>query len=154
MQRARELLQEFWDIQDRPLQSRVSRTRLPWTPPSAGFYKLNFDGAVFENSGRAGLGVVVRDVEGMIIAALSQNIPLPSSVESVEAMAARRAILLAQEISLTRVVMEGDSLKVIEAINSPKQCRTQWGHIIEDIKIASLYLQECSFCHVSRGVII
>ena len=151
VQRARELLQEFWDVQDRPFRSRVSRSRLPWTPPSAGFYKLNFDGAVFENSGRAGLGVVVRDVEGMIIAALSQNIPLPSSVESVEAMAARRAILLAQEISLTRVVMEGDSLKVIEAINSPKQCRTQWGHIIEDIKIASLYLQECSFCHVSRG---
>ena len=49
-------------------------------------------------------------MEGMIIAALSQNIPLPSFVESVEAMAARRAILLAQEISLTRVVMEGDSL--------------------------------------------
>ena len=97
---------------------------------------------------------MVRDVEGMIIATLSQNILLPSSVESVEAMAARRAILLAQEISLTQVVVEGDSLKVIEAINSPKQCRTQWGHIIEDIKKASLCLQACSFCHVSRGVII
>ena len=84
------------------------------------FYKLNFDSAIFESSGRAGLGVVVRDVEGMIIAALSQNIPLPNSVESVEAMAARCAILLAQEISLTQVVVEVDSLKVIEAINSPK----------------------------------
>ena len=57
VQRARELLQEFWDVQDRPFRSRMSRTSLPWTPPSVGVYKLNFDGAVFESSRRAGLGV-------------------------------------------------------------------------------------------------
>ena len=152
VQRARELLQEFWDVKDCPTRSRVMRTRQTWTPLSEGFYKINFDGAIFENFGRAGLGVVVRDVEGMVIAALSQNIRLPSSVDSVEALAARRVIILAQEISLTQVVVEGDSLKVIAAINSPKQSRTQWGHIIEDIKKASLCLQACSFCHVSRGV--
>ena len=50
------------------------RTRQTWTPLSEGFYKINFNGAIFENFGRAGLGVVVRDVEGMVIAALSQNI--------------------------------------------------------------------------------
>ena len=152
VQRARELLQEFWDVKDCPTRSRVMRTRQTWTPLSEGFYKINFDGAIFENFGRAGLGVVVRDVEGMVIAALSQNIQLPSSVDSVEALAARCAIILAQEISLTQVVVEGDSLKVIAAINNPKQSRTQWGHIIEDIKKASLCLQACSFCHVSRGV--
>ena len=63
-------------------------------------------------------------MEGMVIAALSQNIQLPSSVDSIEALAAQRAIILAQEISLTQVVMEGDSLKVIAAINSLKQSRT------------------------------
>ena len=152
VQRARELLQEFWDVKDCPTRSRVMRTRQTWMPLSEGFYKINFDGAIFENFGRAGLGVVVRDVEGMVIAALSQNIQLPSSVDSVEALAARRAIILAQEISLTQVVVEGDSLKVIAAINNPKQSSTQWGHIIEDIKKASLCLQACSFCHVSRGV--
>jgi len=120
VQRARELLQESWDVKDHPNRSRVTHTRQTWTLPSEGFYKINFDGAIFESSGRAGLGVVVRDVEGMIIAALSQNILLPSSVDSVEALAARRAIILAQEISLTQVVVEGDSMKVIAAINSPK----------------------------------
>ena len=95
VQRARELLQEFWDVKDCPTRSRVMRTRQTWTPLSEGFYKINFDGAIFENFGRAGLGVVVRDVEGMVIAALSQNIQLPSSVDSVKALAARRAIILA-----------------------------------------------------------
>ena len=101
------------------------RTRQTWTPLGAGYYKINFDGTIFESSGRAGLGVVVKDMEGMVIAALSQNIQLPNSVDSIEALAARRAIILAQEISLTQVVMEGDSLKVIAAINSLKQSRTQ-----------------------------
>ena len=92
--------------------------------PSAGFYKINFDGVIFESTARAGLGVVVRDEEGMVIAALSQNIKLPSSVDLVEALAAQRAILFAQEISVTHVEVEGDSLKVITAINHPKHNRT------------------------------
>ena len=93
----------------------------------------------------------MRDAEGMIIAALSQIIPLPSSVDLVEALAARRALLFAQELCLGHVEVEGDSLKVITAINNPQQNRTQWGHVIEDIKKASTGLQLCSFCHISRG---
>ena len=63
----------------------------------------------------------MRDAEGMIIAALSQNIHLPSSVDLVEALAARRAILFAQEICLAHVEVEGDSLKVITTINNSKK---------------------------------
>ena len=90
----------------------------------------------------------------MIIAALSQNIQLPNSVDLVEALAARRAILFAQEICLAHVVVEGDSLKVITAINNLKKNRTQWGHVIEDIKKSSSSFQVCSFCHVNRGAIV
>ncbi|KAK7822083.1 hypothetical protein CFP56_037026 [Quercus suber] len=82
VQRARELLQEFWDVAERPSRSGGMRLRVKWTPPAAGSYKINFDGSIFESSGRAGLGVVVRDADGMVIAALSQNIPLPSSVDA------------------------------------------------------------------------
>ena len=138
-------------MQARPSRLPGQRTQQRWRRPGAGVYKINFDGAIFESTARAGLGVVVRDEEGMVIAALSQNIKLPSSVDLVEALAARRAILFAQEISITHVEVEGDSLKVITAINDPKHNRTQWGHVIEDIKKASMGLQLCSFCHINRG---
>lgn len=39
--------------------------------PIAGVFKINFNGAIFENMAIAGLGVVVRDVVGLIIVALS-----------------------------------------------------------------------------------
>ena len=148
--RARELLQEYWDVQDRPSRTSVQRPRQKWSPPELGVYKLNFDGAIFEGSARAGLGVVVRDAEGMIIAALSQNIKLPSSVDLVEALAARRAILFAQELCLGQVMVEGDSLRVITDINNPQKNRTQWGHVVEDIKKASSWFQTCSFGHIYR----
>ncbi|XP_050280472.1 uncharacterized protein LOC126721479 [Quercus robur] len=148
--RAWELLQEYWDVQDNPSRTSVQRPRQKWSPPELGVYKLNFDGAIFESSARAGLGVVVRDAEGMIIAALSQNIKLPSSVDLVEALAARRAILFAQELCLGQVMVEGDSLRVITAINNPQKNRTQWGHVVEDIKKASSWFQTCSFGHIYR----
>ena len=80
-----------------------------WTPPDEEYYKVNFDGALFQANDCAGLGVVIRNGEGQVMASLSQNIPLPSTVIEVEALAARRALILAQEIGFTRVVLEGDS---------------------------------------------
>ena len=38
---------------------------------SAGLYKANFDVAFFGNMGLNGIGVVVRDCDGSVIAALS-----------------------------------------------------------------------------------
>ena len=60
-----------------------------WKPPSPGLFKINFDGATFEYLNQAGIGVVIRDEHGLVIVALSQRIPLPSSMSMVEALAAR-----------------------------------------------------------------
>ena len=92
-----------------------------------------------------------RDEHGMIIAALSQRIPLPSSVSMVEALAARRALTFAQEISIFSVEVEGDSLQVIRAINNKKLDKLGLGHIIQDIKQMGSCMQFCSFLHIGRG---
>ena len=91
-----------------PLSYKVSiglprRTRSPslkqphgyfqqsWCPLSSQPFKANFDGVVFNNSHSAGVGVIIRDRNGKVIAAMSERIPLPSTVLEVEAMACRRA---------------------------------------------------------------
>ena len=101
-----------------------------WKPPLLGLFKINFDGATFEYLNQASIGVVIGDEHGLIIAALSQRIPLPSSVSMVEALVARRALIFAQEISIFSVEVEGDSLQVIRAINNKKLDRTGLCHII------------------------
>ena len=57
----------------------------------------------------AGIGVVIHDSEGEVIATLLERISLPPSVENVEAMSCRRAMHFALEIGIRDVVFEGDS---------------------------------------------
>ena len=145
------MLQEFTDVQDSPVWSAIPWVEARWKPPSAGLFKINFDGAVFMDRSLVGLGIVIRDESGLIIVALSQKIPLPSSMELVEALVARRALIFAQEISIFKAKVEGDSLKVIQALNNPKPNRTQIGHIICDIQILGVGMQSCTFNHTRRG---
>lgn len=114
-----------FEICSGPVQN--SRVHVMWCAGSLlqrACSKLIFDGTTFDNLALAGLGVVIRDEQGMIIAALSQQIPLPSSVNMVEALATRRALIFAQEISISSVEVEGDSLQVIRAINKKEQDRS------------------------------
>ena len=47
--------------------------------------------------------------------------------------------------------MEGDSLKVIQAVNKLRPCTTMFGHIIEEIRVVKSSMVFCSFNHVKRG---
>ena len=60
-----------------------------------------------------GIGVVCRDYEGHVLAALSQNVALVQSVEMAEALAGKRAVEFARELSFFDVQIEGDCLRVI-----------------------------------------
>lgn len=65
-------------------------TRTTWcTPPPPNFahYKINFNGAAFDELGEANLGVVMRDLYGYVIGALSEWIVMPIFAATVEALA-------------------------------------------------------------------
>ena len=74
-----------------------------WQPPAENSIKANFDGAVFGEEQEAGIGVVLRDSEGQVLAALSEKVRLPATVEVLEMMAARRSALFARELGFSRV---------------------------------------------------
>ena len=78
-----------------------------WTLPQDNWYKINFDGATFFEERNAGLGVVIRNKEGRVMASLSQKIPLPMSVIEVEVLATRRALELAVELGFDHVSLKG-----------------------------------------------
>lgn len=55
-----------------------------WKPPACGDIKTEYDRATFDDTGEARIGVVVRLDGGEVFAALSEKIPLPSSIEVLE----------------------------------------------------------------------
>ena len=80
------------------------------------WYKANFDAAVFQDDGRASIGVIICDSQGLVMVSLSQNIQLSNLVVEVEAMAANRAIELSLELGFDKIIFEGDSKIVIWAL--------------------------------------
>ncbi|XWS59874.1 hypothetical protein CRYUN_Cryun08bG0159100 [Craigia yunnanensis] len=87
-----------------------------WIPPSAGIYKINFDGAVNKTTKMGGIGVVIRNVEGAVMGAYAGRRSGLVCPFIVEASAAICSILLAQQMGFYNVEIEGDALWVIKKI--------------------------------------
>ena len=98
--RASDLLKEFHDVHKKisRMVARIGDTW--WKLPASGLFKVNFDGALLKEQACAGLGVVIRDSTGLTIGALSQKIRHPGSMDMVEALAARKAVVFAKELCL------------------------------------------------------
>ena len=143
-------MEEYFDTQKPKPLVTPRPTRVRWSPPTENLYKANFDAALFEHLGFAGLGVVVRDYRGNVLVALSQKIVLPQSMEMAKALVAKRAVQLATEMSFLRVMVEGDCKRVVQALQAPGRSLTLYGHVIKDVRRIGATLQICSFHHVLR----
>lgn len=73
---------------------------IKWKLPTSPQYKINFDEAIFKEQGAATLGVVIRDLQGLVIGALLEHIVMPMSTTTVKALASRRALTFAKELSI------------------------------------------------------
>jgi hypothetical protein len=93
---------------------------------------------------------VYRDHSGQVIAALSQKIGLPRSVEMAEGLATRRVMVFARELSPIDVILEGDCLRVVRALNAFGGCNTLYGHVLNETKRLGVVLRHCSYQHVGR----
>ena len=109
-------------------------TRVAWHPPPDGCLKINFDGATFNDINKAGLGVVIRDSFGQVLASLSEQIQLPFSSDLVEAMATARALSFVAEFGFSRFILEGDSKLIIKALQSKEDSLAPFGHILATTK--------------------
>ena len=89
-----------------------------WQAPQADFVKVNFDGAVFGELNKSGVGVVIRDNNGTILGSCSEKLSQAYKAEETEALAARKALMFAHELGFQRVILEGDALGLIQALKS------------------------------------
>ena len=76
---------------------QISRIQRKTQPPNS--FKVNYDGAACSSSNCSGIGVVIRDHDGLVIASLAQNLCEAYKPMEIEAMAATRAIEFATDRS-------------------------------------------------------
>ena len=144
------LLQEFLqarEVEQSPLRPQAIQR---WQPPEPYYYKINFDAAVFQASNLAGVGVIARDNRGDPIGALTMPIPFRQSVTELEALACQRAVQFALEIGLNQVVIEGDSVTIIEALKNGSGQFASYGNVLDDIRSHLAGFQYVEFSYTSR----
>ncbi|XP_042983225.1 uncharacterized protein LOC122312634 [Carya illinoinensis] len=123
---------------------------LEWTAPPSSFYKANWDVAVDKGKSRIGVGVIVRDSSGMVMASMCSSMLLDPDPLLGEAVAALKASTLCSNIGLDQVMLEGDSLAVVQAVQSREECWSPTGLVIRDIKLVLSRICTWSIHHISR----
>jgi hypothetical protein len=121
-----------------------------WSPPPSGTVMFFSDAAIFSSQNRSGFGVVGRDDKGQFVVACSEPIDGCLEPEMAEAMALRRAVLLAHDEQVSDVIFASDCLSLVRRINSSVSDRSSIGAVVAEIKSMSEGFSSVSFKHVRR----
>ena len=106
-----------------------------WTAPAEGFTKINWDTAICSKWGTVGMGAVIHDSAGRVLATRCQVTTGRFAPFAAEAWAGGQAFIFGKELGLTNIILEGDSRIVVDAVNSAEGSGSLMGHLIEDMKI-------------------
>ncbi|XP_075663560.1 uncharacterized protein LOC142633167 [Castanea sativa] len=135
--------------QPTPVQ-RTHRTKTRWRPPPSEFFKINFDGAVFPHAKKLGIGIVIRDYQGQVIASCSKLVNQELCSDDIEVKVASWAMAFALEVGVKRAVLEGDSLTVIRGLVEEENLLVPLGLLIKDAQQLSQRFEELLYSHVKR----
>ncbi|XP_038726424.1 uncharacterized protein LOC120017318 [Tripterygium wilfordii] len=121
-----------------------------WIPPPVGRLKINVDAAWSVINSYAGVGAVVRDANGVILASSFKRIPSAGGSLYAEATAFLFGIELAVALNITSFILEGDALIIVSDLNSNRTVLAPYGSCVD---AALLLLQDChcEIVHTSRS---
>ncbi|KAH9747206.1 reverse transcriptase domain-containing protein [Citrus sinensis] len=128
----------------------TSMQQSQWSPPSEDWVKVNVDAAMDEQNNLAGLGAVIRNYRGEVVAAAVNTVKSFGDVEMCEARAALWGIQAAIKAGASSIILESDSKRVVELINSKQSTLTELFWVIFDILEAKKSFQNFKAQHVGR----
>ncbi|KAF5478058.1 hypothetical protein F2P56_004648, partial [Juglans regia] len=121
-----------------------------WLPSEQGMLKLNVDGAVFASQQRAGVGVILRDDKGeVILSACKKENDINDHLE-IELIAILRGLQICLPLGIPQLVIESDSLLLVDEIQNDKAPRSLHGNLVTQIKQLMQRLQKCFIQHSGR----
>ena len=105
-----------------------------WKSPPWSKLKVNFDGSVFRENQRVGVGVIVRNAEGSVIASMAESFHLPFSVAAVEVIVAKKALQFTKDLGLSSIILEGDLKIAIDGLKSKNSSLNEYGHLLVETR--------------------
>ncbi|XP_050248967.1 uncharacterized protein LOC126696240 [Quercus robur] len=148
---ATQYLEEYWAANEcgRSAPVVVERTG-SWLPPQANWFKINVDGDVFASQKAVGLGVIIRDDRGRVEAAMSKKVLDLLGALETEAKAFEAGLLLARDIGIQDVILEGDSLVIYNALCEVSLPPSLVTSIVDGMRDLCKVFRRLEFSHVKR----
>ena len=128
--RAADYVQKYRRAQTQLYSYSPTSSPCRWSPPPSSRFKLNFDAAIFKENDAMGMGAIIRNENGELMAALSAKGPAVLCSEEAEVLACRRAVEFAMECGFLEIVVEGDNQMVMSALQLKKRLSSAVGHIL------------------------
>jgi ribonuclease HI len=104
----------------------------PWQKPPEGILKVNWDAVVDGGRKMIGMGAIVRNSDGKVMAMVCDTMILIQDPVLAEALAAKRAVELCLSLGIRKIILEGDSLRVVHALQASNRGPSAIGPIVED----------------------
>ena len=96
------------------------------------------------------MGAIIRDANGLVVAALSKKLRAPLSPLEVEAKVFEIGLQFAKDVGLQEFTLEGDSLNVFRALAGPSPPPSSVMSIIYGIQASCHVVRNLLFLHVRR----
>ena len=99
----------------------------------------------------SGIGAVIRNHDGAVMASCAKKLNQTYNVEEIEALAALKALQLANDLGFQNVILEGDSLGLIQALKAEDHNLSPLGLLVEDVKLFANNFVRLSSSHIKRS---
>ncbi|KAK4274243.1 hypothetical protein QN277_017497 [Acacia crassicarpa] len=121
---------DFWVTSDQKHSNPEVRSVVPkhlvvWSPPSAGTLKYNCDGAFPGRDSDAAIGVICRDHFGVFKWGFVDKVKSISAFMT-EALALKRALMLAVDLGHDKVIFETDCLSLTKCVHAKAPDLVDW----------------------------
>ncbi|KAF5465338.1 hypothetical protein F2P56_015356 [Juglans regia] len=139
------------EMQKNESSTSINSNSVIWQPPPFLFYKFNWDAAVDKIRAKVGIGIVVRDCEGRIIAIMRRKqslLPLPALAEAFGALI---AVNFALDLGLTKTIFEGDSLQTVQALKQEEDQLSSFGMYVSEAKMKLSNFESWNVTHIKRS---
>ena len=112
--------------------------------------KINYDNATFKDQKKSGIGVVIRDENGMVLALMAKHLQQLYIALEIEAMAASTALTFATQVGFHRGILELDSLVLTTVLINNNTYLSMNGLLMEDIRFNASFFNQLLYYHVKR----
>ncbi|PON50688.1 Ribonuclease H [Parasponia andersonii] len=94
---------------------------------------MNVDAAISQDAKSIGVGAIIRNSSGEVMAALAKWIDGCFSSKVTETKALGLSLLWAKDVGLNLQVVESDALTVVQALQTSSICNSEFGALLLDV---------------------